>query len=368
MFWLISILLFLYCLGIVLLTSAWKGLELKRNGKNNAPISVIIPARNEENGISDLLRDLSEQSVEFDNFEVIVVDDHSSDNTRQCILDFRESNPALNLQYLVSEGKGKKKALETGIAAASHSWILTTDADCRVGTDWIQSYRESVSEEINMICGPVSYEENTTLFARLQSMEFAGLIGMGGAGIALKAPNMCNGANLAFRKEIFMELGGYQDNLHLASGDDEFLMHKIASHKPGSVHFNKSRNSIVSTHPHHSMRDFIQQRKRWASKWNHYSISTPKWMAVFTLLFYLLLVSGFIMAITGYYSWQYLGIQLLVKFIFDFIFIRSVMNFLKKQLNLFIFLLMELLYPFYVIIFGITSKLGTYEWKGRKFT
>jgi hypothetical protein len=179
---------------------------------------------------------------------------------------------------------------------------------------------------------------------------------------------MCNGANLGFRKKAYHSVGGYEDNLDIPSGDDEFLMHKISKKFPGSVRFLKDHKAIVTTNAHHSFHSFIQQRKRWASKWSFYTITGPKVTAIFTWIFYLLLFAGTLLAALGWYSWKILLIQWGAKLLIDGIYLESVLKFFKKRFNPWIFLLMELLYPVYVLIFGLSSNVGTYEWKGRTFT
>src|SRR5213075_2078285 len=120
------------------------------------------------------------------------------------------------------------------------------------------------------ISGPVKLEEGNSLFGKMQVTEFASLIGTGAASIGFGMPNMCNGANLAFEKAAFVAVNGYAGNDKIASGDDEFLMHKIHSQFPGSVCFLKNPKAIVRTNVQQSLSGFLSQRIRWASKWKFY--------------------------------------------------------------------------------------------------
>jgi len=365
----ISSLILLYLIGMTMMVVGWHRSEISLKHTIGQKLSVVVATRNEEKHIGLLLQDLNQQTIDKGIFEVILVNDHSEDRTVEYIEKFCVDHPKMRIRLLNSIGEGKKEALRMGIENVSSMNIITTDADCRVGENWLNGFqREFSDEKIKMICGPVSYYEKNSIFSRLQSLEFAGLIGLGASGLKLNFPNMCNGANLGFRKSSYEAVGGYKGNENIASGDDEFLMHKIHKENPGSVKFLGDYESIVMTESPTSMRDFVHQRKRWASKWDHYKLSGPRYMALFIFGFYLSMLVAMVLTLLGQYPWEILIIQVTLKVGVDLIFLAGIMHFLKKRLNPFIFLLMELLYPFYVIIFGVLSNVGTYEWKGRKFS
>ncbi len=148
-----------------------------------------------------------------------------------------------------------------------------------------------------------------------------------------RATHPCNGANLAYEKAFF-EVNGYDGVRHIASGDDEFLMHKIAARHPGSVHFLRHRNAIIRTAPHRNWPSFYRQRKRWASKWKHYQSKTPLLLAVYIFACnFSLLVSGFL-ALSGYLSPGAFMSMLAAKCIPEWFFLGSVLVFLKKPKSL----------------------------------
>ena len=200
-------------------------------------ISLIIPARNEETNIGKLLAALSNQSYPKELTEIIVVDDHSTDNTATIVQQF----PFAKLIQLKEDAINsyKKKAIEKGIAEATGELIVTTDADCNVNPGWLRAINSSFSDEsVKMSFGAVRIQSDQTIFSRLQALEFSSLIGSGASTAAFGFPTMCNGANLAFTKEAFLQTNGYTGNEQIASGDDEFLMRKIEA-KSGIGSYNE---------------------------------------------------------------------------------------------------------------------------------
>jgi cellulose synthase/poly-beta-1,6-N-acetylglucosamine synthase-like glycosyltransferase len=349
----------------------WESLPLFSAGRNHIPeifITVIIPARNEEKKIEGILNDLSLQSYPASHFEVIVADDSSEDRTVERINSFlKKKSLPLRIISLSSLGKsGKKKAIEEAIKISKGNLIVTTDADCHAGPGWLAAiedyYRRTGAK---MICGPVAFLSSGSLWEEMQQIEFAGLVGTSGASLALGFPNMCNGANIAYEKDVFLKVNGFAGNENIASGDDEFLMHKIAGMYPGKVKFLKSRETIIKTAPSRSWKDFINQRIRWAGKWKNYTLKGPRILAGFIFFFNLVFLVGWISAFTGYLDPVLFLQQIVIKILFEFVFLKRVLALSGKKINLFPLLLIEVIYPFYVVISALFTLKGNYSWKGR---
>lgn len=360
----------LYAVLVTLLYVGWrKATRAKREPNQQVQfISVIIPARNEEATIGFLLDDLQSQNISRDNFEVIIVDDHSEDNTVAVAESKRKSSDSFsNYKIVTSSGYGKKAALTTGIQHAKGNLIVTTDADCRVTSSWLQSVNETfINDTIKMVVGPVRIKTDESFFSRLQVIEFSSLIGSGAATLEFGVPTMCNGANLAFRKNVFAEVNGYEGNEKVASGDDEFLLRKISEKYPKGVCFNNAQSSIVSTNPQQTLLQFISQRLRWAGKWKHHRDISSKILALSVFLFHVMVLSLPILfgaqLIGGYLLLSLLASKLIVEFIF----LSSVTSWLGVRWNWLSFLLLQLIYPIYAIYIGLTSLLLNPSWKGRK--
>ncbi|MBL6448327.1 glycosyltransferase [Fulvivirga sp. 29W222] len=357
-----------YCLLLVVLNVGWvhnKSIPTYVD-KLNHHYSVIVPFRNEQTNLRRLLNSLQSQNFPGDSYEVILVNDHSDDLSVEIINEFVPKVQSWSLLHLEAEF-GKKQALLRGIQSSKGSVIVTTDADCSMGEDWlmsIASYYEST--DAHMVTGPVTFERGTTFFERLQTIEFASLIGTGAASLALGIPNMCNGANLSFLKASFFKVGGYKGNEQIPSGDDEFLMHKFWEVFRGKVYFNRSKDAVVRTLAHAHWSNFFQQRKRWASKWKFYSSKKTTLLAAFVLVFNMSFILALMLLILDLKSYRFLLGVVFFKMILEAYFLYKVLNFLDKRLNLFLFAFLQFTYPIYVVIFGIAANFGEYRWKGRK--
>ena len=165
----------------------------------------------------------------------------------------------------------------------------------------------------------------------------------------------------------FIEWGGYEGSLHIPSGDDEFLLQKMADHYPHRLAFLRQPEATVRTYPKHSVRTFYHQRKRWASKWklhdNYYVASLA--VSIFAYHFTILLVSALVLA--GQYPWPVLLVQLAPKVFLEYVFLKSVLAVMEKRLSLFYFLLMQLIYALYAVFFGLGANFGGYTWKNRTY-
>lgn len=335
-------------------------------------ITVVIPVRNEAENIVSLLEDLDRQTLPVVHFEVLVMDDSSTDNTAAIVRTFAEHSKArIKLIPLpdVRTSAPKKRAIETAITLAQGKLIVTTDGDCRAQAGWLHAIASCyIYTHAKLISSPVTFTDETSLTDHLQTVEFASLIGSGAASMSAGYPSMCNGANLAYEKETFLEVNGYDGVRHIASGDDEFLMHKIAARHPGSVRFLRHRDAIIRTAPHRNWASFYRQRKRWASKWKHYQSKTPLVLAVYIFAsnFSVLLAGG--LAFAGAISTPaFLG-MLALKCVPEWFFLSSVLNFLQKRKSIVFIPVTQLFYPLYVCFFGLAAQKGQYEWKGRKLS
>ena len=312
-------------------------------------VSIVIAVRNEAQNIGHLLEDLQVQS--HTNFEIIIVDDHSSDDTKRIV----QSHP--NVQLLTAFEKGKKAALTQGIIAAQNELILTTDADCRLHSDWIcQMTAPFTQDHICLVAGPVAFHNEQSHFENTQSLEFLSLIISGAGAIGAQHAFMCNGANMAFRKSIYASVDSDK-----ASGDDVFLLHHAKRNNLG-IAFVKEQRAIVYTEPKASLLKLFQQRKRWAAKSSTYKDKDAQyvsWLVFLTNLFLLCLL------LTG--SWQDILIALSIKGIIDYSFLKKGLQFFKKEALLPYFYPLQIIYPFYIVWVAMASQVGGFKWKERTY-
>ena len=343
------------------------------NPKPLTKISVLIPIRNEEQGILALLQDLAVQSYPCQYFEVIVLDDNSQDSTCRIVEGFQAEAP-FGLQIMpldppeVQKGSPKKRAITQGSKVATGDWILCTDGDCRVPHHWISSFSHLFAQpQLNFISGPVRMVPKNGWWSQFQSLEFASLIGVGASTIEQGYPSMCNGANMAFRNRVFQAVNGYQGYEKIISGDDQFLMGKINSYYPKSTAFNFDPESVVVTGTSNKLDDFIQQRIRWAGKWRHYPAISLTALGIFIFGFYLLFTISVIWIFASGGNARLVAALVILKILVDYLFLARVTKMLSQRIPLGHFLLSELVYPFYTLFFGSYSQISTFRWKNRKF-
>ncbi len=330
-------------------------------------ISIIIPFRNEENTIGQLIQDLQQQEYPRDKFEVVLINDHSEDRSVSAIND--ELRGPISAKLMNNAEHGKKSAIAKGIRHAVGTIIVTTDADCRVKPGWIRSINNSFSDDsIKMTFGPVKIETDKTLFSEMQALEFSSLIGSGASTAAFGFPTLCNGANLAFTKDAFTETGGYAGNEHVASGDDEFLMRKIEAKYVNAIRFNNNPESIVATQPQKELNHFLNQRIRWAGKWKHHDGTNSKLLAVYVFLFHLsVMLLPFFVLMGDISVYVMLGL-LFAKALVEFFFLRQVSSWLGVSWHGMSFLMLQFSYPLYAVGVAVVSLFKKPAWKGRALT
>lgn len=365
---LIFILLFIcYSILILYYWQSWRSIPDFPASSEAPPISVsvIIPARDEEKNISVLLQALQAQTYPKEFFEIIVVDDHSTDLTGEIVRGFA----GVTLLQLEENAINsyKKKAIEKGIAVARGHLIITTDADCIPCSAWLQtlvSFKQQTHAAF--IVAPVVFDCNSEMVQVFQTMDFMVLQGITGASVYKKSHSMCNGANLAYERKLFYEVNGFTGIDHIASGDDMLLMHKIAKKYPDGIQYLKSMDAIVSTKPMESWASFFNQRIRWASKAMHYTDKRIFWVLLLVYLFNLFFL---VLLIAGYWNHFYLlyfVIAWILKTAVELPFFYSIAGFFSKQWTVKWFFFFQPVHILYTLISGLFGQVGKYEWKGRR--
>jgi len=374
-----------YFLLILYYRNAWLAIPDYRGEIQNVgpqtKISVIIAARNEEENIAACLGSISQQLYPKELFEVIVVDDHSTDKTAEIISNHPLPNLRLiSLRDLVADQKlnsYKKKAIEIAIKQATGELIVTTDADCIVPPHWLQTLASFYEQhEPAFIAAPVSVDCSNKFIEFFQGLDFMTLQGITGASVHKKIHSMCNGANMAYTKKAFEEVGGFAGIDNIASGDDMLLMHKIYKRYREKVMFLKSEDVIVQTQPVNSIKEFFSQRIRWASKAGKYEDKRIFWVL---LLVYLVNVSLLVLPVIALIRnvqfsmfnaqcsiWGVWFLLLVIKTLVELIFLYPVAKFFNKHPMLWAFPLMQPFHIIYTVIAGWLGSFGSYSWKERK--
>lgn len=361
--------IFVYALLIFYYLKGWRSAnEFIPTASNNYNlISVIIPARNEEKNIEALLNSLKKQSYPENFFEVIIIDDFSTDKTVAIAKKIAWQNIIIIQPEVTNEKSSKKKAIEAGIKKAKGELIVTTDADCIVPFNWLQTINNFyVHTNASFIAAPVKFQHNNSLLQIFQSLDFLVLQGITAASVTKHFHTMCNGANLAYTKKDFEEVNGYDGIDKIATGDDMLLMYKIWKKNPAKVFYLKSKEATVTTQPMQSGKDFIMQRKRWGSKTLTYDDHRIIFVLTFVYLFNCFFIVLIAVSLFNNYYWWYALAFLLAKTIIEFPFVYSITKFYDEQKLMRYFLFFQPIHILYTVIVGFISQLGKYEWKKRR--
>ena len=359
--------LFLYSLLLLWLVIGGIRLNRFRGSETNAGISfsIVIPFRNEREHLGALCNSLQKLDYPQDKFEILFVDDDSEDNS-QSVINEHMNGTGIRWEILSNErrsGSPKKDAISKAVEHAAHQWILTTDADCLLPKELLIRYSKFIAlRDPYMVCGPIVISSS---WGGLQSLENLSLQGATIGCFGWKQPILCNGANLAFRSDIFESVGKYSGNDHIASGDDIFLMTKIQKKYPGKVNYLKDEKAIVATKGVKGLVNIIRQRIRWSKKTSR--VKNPL-MKVIGLLVFLTNLWLVLLVFRAIFDSHYLIPAVFVfgiKITIDNIYLQEVNRFFKRRIFSLLIILNGLLYPFISVLVVVLSLFGGYSWKGR---
>ena len=356
-----------YSALITVFTLGWSKLRsIPFSGKPSVFVSIVLAARNEEKNIGKLLSRLIEQDYPGHLFEIIVVNDHSLDQT-PAIIDGFSSFPGLMALHAGEETKGKKQALSLGIGRAQGRLIATVDADCIPGRLWLRTMVNNYETSgCRMVAGPVAIRKPRGIISSFQALELLSLVASGAGAARNGKPIMCNGANLLYEKEAYEEAGGFSGNVHIGGGDDMFLLEKfIRLYRKKSLAFAKDRRAMVHTFASESLRSFLEQRFRWVAKSPAYRNGFLIFTAVAVLLFNLallgsLLASAFLPGLFPLFLAAFL-----VKCIIDFPILWMATGFADQRKLMAWYLPFQLIYFVFITLSGVAGNLLSYSWKGR---
>ncbi len=373
-------LIFIWAVYLVLLTGiylTWRTLKAEDDQTLTTDwpsVSVVIAMRNEAHNLSALLESLEAQDYPRQHLEVIAVNDHSEDQTAALLESFSQQYSG-NFKFVNLtdppdfRGSFKKRALTEGIGHATNPVIVTTDADCTFHSHWLSTLVGYMArEKAAMVCAPVALTGRLQGIQALGEIEQAALVAVGAGFMKWGYPNMCNGANLAFTKAAFYEVGGYQGFHEVVSGDDEFLLYKIYQKYPSAIRFLKHSEAVVHTQAPADWRELFHQRKRWSGKWKHHRSAITKGLALFIFLFHISWLISAALTLIGNYPWMlWLG-EFILKLALEYLVVASVISLAGKRPSWVWFLMGQLVYSWYVLFFGVAANWGGFVWKNREYS
>ncbi|TKJ42336.1 hypothetical protein CEE37_01250 [candidate division LCP-89 bacterium B3_LCP] len=333
-------------------------------------VSVIIPCRNEAEHIGHALNDLIEQNYPADKMQIIVVNDRSTDDTGKEVSDYLSRMPQLELVEinLCPDGiSPKQNALVAGMQKATGDIIITTDGDCRFQKGWVSALVNQFKGETGVVTGLTVFDRGRSepFWQRMQQLDYlshsffaAGAIG---AGMAFN----CNGSNLALRREVFDEVGGYGDLKDVSVSDDTALLQRIKRDTKWDIAFSTDPQNRVHSWPEETPAEVFNQRLRWAAG----GVSSNPRVLMFELITFIFFMALFLS------PWLWLGglisgswvVLFILKLLQELRVMRLGWNIFKIKPDMISFLAMELVHIPAILLFSILGNLWGFRWKGQHY-
>jgi len=343
----------------LLLSVLYKFKGQKGDGRKTIPVSVIIAAKDEEDNLKLFLPSILAQV--YDQFEVIVINDNSTDATLEVLETLSKAHDNLTYASLDS-GHGKKSAITRGIELAKNDWLLFTDADCSPRSEqWISSMASQILPDTTIILGYSPFVKTggfANAFARVDAFS----IGVQYLTFAiLGKPYMGVGRNMAYRKSLFLTTGGFEKHQHILSGDDDLFIQGTASAGNTAVAFepiaqtvSESKTTIVEL--------FIQKRRHVTTGFRYKKsiLALLGIVQAINILFYCSLVAS---VFEGTFIWAGLLLAL-IRFYSQYVVLKKS----ARKLGEIDLLLLSLILEFPLIIFNLLAGISNILFKTRRWS
>jgi poly-beta-1,6-N-acetyl-D-glucosamine synthase len=332
--------------------------------ESKTSVSVVVAFRDEASNLQDLLEAMIHQTFPKDKFEVILVNDHSSDSSISIIEHYCKLYANFRLVNLPEDKHGKKAAVALGVESSNHDLIALTDADCCPSEYWIECISSTAKKGVALILGPVVMLPVEGFGQKLQALEYSSLMASAVGSFGIGHPIIASSANLAFRNDL-LQFDVKSLNPEVTSGDDMFLLHEAKRQKRGVIQFVNDNRAIVRTAAELTIAKALSQRKRWASKSIHYKDFDTIFVGFIVLIYNLLIVVVFFAAFFVIKCFIYLFILLTIKTLVDYLLINRYLKFTGQEVLLKVFLPLQVVYPVYIVYSFLSGIFIKNLWKGR---
>ena len=349
----------LYGIIVVFLIGGFRRLPNSSN-ESLQKFSIVVAARNEERHIAALLDSLLQLEYPKDHFEIIIVNDRSTDATHKILDEYlhrTENMSVVTITDNMSDMPHKKNALRHGIAVSRNEVLAFTDADCIVPPGWLQELSKQFTDSVGAVAGYSPYRFRHRHFANLflRYEEYKNSL-IAAAAIGLGRAYMCTGRNFAYRKKVYDEVGGFEKIKHSVSGDDDLFLQLVRTTTRWEIRYMTSSESFIETRPPESLSQFIQQRTRHISASKYYVVDSTTAYGISHFFLFLIILLLFVEPIAGL-------IFLLFRMNLDAIFIAHGSRLIQAQVRVTEFVLNEIGLAFYTIIIGPLGFFKKFKWK-----
>lgn len=358
--------LLIYFFVIALYALGWFNIKQHQSEKDFGmlKVTILIAVRNEEENISTLIDNISTQSYPKELIELIIINDHSDDETVNII---HESKKKIKLLHNEKSETGKKAAIVKGLDASAGDLVLITDGDCQMGNEWISEFVSFYQENSSLIIsGPVIFHPLEDWFDKIQALEFNSLTGSGAGSMGIKHPVMCNAANMALSKKIIDRVRDVNSD-KFTSGDDIFMLLNAKKIDSSLIHYLKSKKAMVKTQPAKNPKQFFLQRLRWTSKSRGYKDFDILFTAIVVATTNIMLAAILVASIFNPALFKCYLKGLIMKSLADLLILIPFSHFVKQKQLLLIFPFVQFFYPIYISMLSLTGNFIKFEWKKRKY-
>lgn len=335
--------------------------------QNYPSASVIIPMRNEEDNILATLQSLQAQDYQG-SFQVICIDDRSSDSSAELVRQFQAQNPHMHLDLLQIAQDApvvkspKKRALELGFNQAQGEILMTLDADCTPPKGWISSMAMHFSRGADIVQGPKKIRSPQGVLEGYQALDTLGFTLIEGAFFAWKMPMLASAPSLAYRKSIYEKAGGFQGLEDLESGDDDMLVQKMAA-LTDRVCYNLDPKAQVATVPASTWKEALLQRARWSSNGTDYPSKAYVALLMAIFGFFCWIALSPLLSLVGVLAWKYTALGWAAKAMVDTLLILSGAIKLCEFKLLRWYLHAQIIQPYMIVLAVPLGQLKLYKWK-----
>jgi len=361
----VLILFCFYVLGLLILSSGLNRLQKKVPDSENPFVSVVVSAHNEEDKIWNCMEHLAKQDYPSTSIEFIIVDDRSSDATPDLIKKFivRDSRfLTISIKDRIPEFAPKKRAIDAAIKSSKGSVILHTDADGRPGPNWVKHMAAYFDENVDMVIGYAPYHlKKKTVSEKLLALEYFSHAAIAAATSGLEYPATCVGTNLAYRKQLYIDMDGFGKFKPFISGDDDLFLNRVRGTGKHKIAYAISSETQVYNNPPDSFNKFFHQRMRYASKGFYYQPVISISLTTYYLLNVLLFCAIFVIP-SALSSGILLSIILALKIFVEYLFLRKAGKILGDRRSLSVIVPASLLHIPYVVLFGLLGQFKYFKW------
>ncbi len=349
---------------LILIIGYFRFIASNRINTPVSEISIIVPAKNEEQVIEDCINSLKRLAYPEHKFEVIIVDDDSSDNTYKSALKLTANK--YNFKIIRVDNKslpGKRGALLEGIRKASFPFIVITDADCMVPVNWLNSFSGLFEQGFDFVFGPAPLiRKHNNFIGGVSCMENLKSSFLSFSLASLALPYTAAARNMGFSKEAFFKIGEYSNTLDTLSGDDDLLLREAVKNKLKIKAF-YAKDALVFSRAPSSLSEYLSQKTRHTQSSFHYLFIHRFILGIWHSLNLFMVFSPLLILLNVHFIWVFVLRMLIALIVFS-----SIQNKFGYKFTPLEILLFDVVCEVFIVVNFFNALFRKAEWKqNRKY-